>query len=201
MTIDSIISLAGFALVMSLSPGPGNFLLLTSGANFGFMRTLPLLTGICAGFLLMVVLASLGLGAILQQNPVADQLLRLTCALYVLWLAIKIARSRSLNSNSSSALNKPIGFIQAAMFQWLNPKAWAVALIVTVSWLSQDSSLSNLILLVFIFALINLPSISLWALSGAALRQWLSQGNRIAFFNIAMALILVGTMLPMLIRY
>jgi threonine/homoserine/homoserine lactone efflux protein len=199
MTVDSITALFGFAFVMSISPGPGNFLLLSSGANFGFIKSLPLVLGISIGFLSIVVLVGIGLGEILKQNPVIFNLLRIICGGYVIWLAAKIASSRSLGADSSDKMMKPIGFVQAALLQWLNPKAWAVALIATVAYTTPDNYLINLILLVVLFALVNIPTISVWALSGAALRSWLSKGKRIVFFNYTMSILLVGSIIPMLI--
>lgn len=200
MTPDNILALMGFAFVMSISPGPGNFLLLASGANLGFARSLPLVLGISAGFLSMVFLVGIGLGEILEQNPLIYDLLRLVCGAYVLWLAFQIARSRSLGSEGEKQISEPIGFFQAALFQWVNPKAWAVALIVTVTYTTPDNFLTSLVILILFFAVVNIPSISVWALSGAALRRILSSGRRIVFFNTTMSLLLVGSIIPMLLN-
>jgi len=199
MTSESILALLGFAFVMSISPGPSNFLLLTSGANFGYFRSVPLVLGISAGFLSMVILVGVGLGEVLQQYPAIYLLLRVVCGAYVLWLALQIARSRSLGTNTK-LVAKPIGFIQAALFQWVNPKAWAVALILNVSYSTPDSYIVNMVLLVLLFAVINIPTISIWALSGAAMSNWLSVGYRIVVFNILMASLLIGSMIPMLLN-
>ena len=199
MPPDTIVALLGFAFVMSISPGPGNFLLLASGANFGFLRSLPLLLGISGGFLTMVLVVGLGLGEILQRAPALDVALRLACAAYVLWLAWKIARTRALGA-SGPAPERPISFVQAALFQLVNPKAWAVALIVTVSYTTPDAYLTSLLTMIALFAAVNLPSIGVWAVSGAALRRMLGTGRRIAVFNTAMAVLLVGSMIPVLLR-
>ena len=199
MTVDMAIGLIGFAFVMSISPGPGNFLLLASGANFGFARSVPLICGISAGFLSMVLAVGLGLGAVLERYLALTLALRLVCGAYVLWLAFKIARSRSLGSGDPERIAEPIGFFQAAAFQLVNPKAWAVALIVTVSYTLPERFLTSLVTMIALFAVVNLPAISVWALFGAGLRQALSKGRRIIVFNIAMALLLVGSMLPVLL--
>lgn len=198
MAPDTTIALIGFAFVMSISPGPGNFLLLASGANFGFARSLPLLLGISGGFLAMVFAVGIGLGAVLRSYPAVDVALRVACGLYVLWLALRIARSRSLGEGATVAA--PIGFVEAAAFQLLNPKAWAVALIVTVTYTQPERFLPSLIVLIAVFAVINLPSLAVWVLSGTALRRVLAEGRRIAVFNIAMALLLVASMVPALVR-
>lgn len=199
MTVDMAIGLIGFAFVMSISPGPGNFLLLASGANFGFARSVPLICGISAGFLSMVLAVGLGLGAVLERYLALTLALRLVCGAYVLWLAFKIARSRSLGSGDPERIAAPIGFFQAAAFQLVNPKAWAVALIVTVSYTLPERFLTSLVTMIALFAVVNLPAISVWALFGSGLRQALSKGRRIIVFNIAMALLLVGSMLPVLL--
>lgn len=198
MSSDSLLALMGFAFVMSVSPGPANFLLLASGANFGFLRSLPLVLGISLGFLTMVFCVGLGLGRLLEATPAVYTALRMACAAYVLWLAWKIARSRSLGPDGGAEMADPIGFLQAALFQLVNPKAWAVALIVTVSYTDPERHLLSLVLVILFFALVNLPSISLWAVSGAALRRLMGEGRRLAAFNLVMALLLVISMLPVL---
>jgi threonine/homoserine/homoserine lactone efflux protein len=194
MPLETALALMGFAFAMSISPGPGNFLLLASGANFGFLRSVPLVLGISGGFLTMVLFVGLGLGQVLQAVPALYTALKLVCAAYVLWLAWKIARSRAIAPEGTAAMARPIGFLQAALFQLVNPKAWAVALIVTVSYTSPDDYLLSLVLMIALFALVNLPAISVWAVSGAALRGVLARGNRIAVFNITMAVLLVASM-------
>lgn len=199
MPFETVLALIGFAFVMSISPGPGNFLLLASGANFGFVRSLPLIFGICFGFLSMVFAVGLGLGQILETYPTLGGALRLACAAYIFWLAWKISKSRGLGSEHSEKVEKPFTALQAASLQLLNPKAWTVALIVTVSYLPAESPVSSLIGLIAIFAVVNIPTISLWAISGHSLRRFLSKGNRIRLFNICMAGLLVVSMLPALL--
>ncbi|MEX3009716.1 LysE family translocator [Hoeflea sp. TYP-13] len=200
MSLEMAVALVGFAFVMSISPGPSNFLLLASGVNFGFMRSVPLVFGICAGFLTMVFCVGVGLGQVLKTVPGLYTALKFACAAYVLWLAWKVARSRAIGPANEEAIEKPITFLQAALFQLVNPKAWAVALVVTVSYTDQQNYIPSLLAMIVLFAVINLPSISVWALSGVALGRLLGEGNRIAVFNIAMALLLVGSMAVVLFR-
>ncbi|NDV28125.1 LysE family translocator [Desulfovibrio sp. JC010] len=200
MTFETAIALIGFAFVTAISPGPGNFLLMASGANFGFVRTIPLLLGICLGFLIMVLCVGLGLNQILEQNPTIYDLLRIACGIYVLWLAFQIAKSRSLGTDENEKMDKPICMIQGALLQLLNPKAWAVALIVTATYTTPDNFLISLVMMIPLLAITILPSISAWALSGSALRKYLSKGKRIVVFNVSMALLLVASMAPMLIN-
>lgn len=198
MTLDSSLALIGFAFVMSLSPGPGNFLLLASGVNFGFVRSLPLVCGISFGFLSMVFCIGIGFGEILQRAPVVMAVLRLICAAYVFYLAWNIAHIRSLATSDDKDMAKPIGFVQAALFQLVNPKAWAVAIVLTVSYTDQQDYLVSLLGLIALFAIVNLPTISVWAGSGVALRRFLSTEGRLRLFNVVMALLLVATMIPVL---
>ncbi len=199
MTLDTMLALTGFAFVMSISPGPSNFLLLASGVNFGFRRSVPLVLGISLGFLTMVFFVGLGIGQVLQSNPTVYALLKLVCAGYVLWLASRIARSRSISPAEHARAAEPISFIEAALFQLVNPKAWAVALVVTVSYTQPSSYLASLILMILVFAAVNLPSISFWAVFGVALRRFLDDSRKIRAFNIAMALLLVGSIVPVLL--
>ncbi len=200
MIFETAIALTGFAFVMSISPGPANLLLLISGANFGYKKTLPMVLGISAGFLMMVFFVGIGLGQFIVKHPFVYLALRISCFTYVLWLSFQIAKSRSLGSTESNQMSEPFTFLQAALFQLINPKAWAVALILTVSYTSSSNFMASLMALIVIFAIVNIPSISVWALFGAVLRESLAKGHRIAIFNISMALLLVCSMVPILLN-
>lgn len=199
MSTDSMLALMGFAFVMSITPGPSNLLLLASGVNFGFVRSLPLICGISAGFLAMVFCVGIGLGTALEAHPFAQTVLKLACAGYVFWLAWKIGRTRALGAAAGGRADRPVSFVQAALLQLVNPKAWAVALIAAVSYTEPESGVAGLVLMILVFAAVNLPSISVWAISGVALRRALGEGRRIALFNLAMAAVLVGSMIPVLL--
>jgi len=198
MSLETAIALIGFAFVMSVSPGPANFLLLASGANFGFGRSIPLMLGVSLGFLAMVVGVGLGMGQIFTQYPEVAMILRTVCMIYVVWLAWKIGRSRA-TGGGAERMDKPFTFIQAALLQLVNPKAWAVALIVTISYVDVSAPRKSLAILVGLFAVVNIPSISVWAISGSALRRYLAEGRRIAIFNLSMAILLVMSMIPVLL--
>jgi len=200
MPLDMALALMGFAFVMSISPGPGNFLLLASGANFGFARSLPLMLGISGGFLAMVFVVGIGLGEVFERYPQIYDAMRIVGAAYVLWMAWGLVRSKGMGGTGGHTVAKPIGFVQAALLQLVNPKAWAVSLIVTVTYTLPQNFLTSLVLLIALFAVVNLPALSVWVLSGAALRGALAKGKRIVVFNIAMAILLVGSMAPVLLR-
>lgn len=197
MPLDAILALIGFAFVMSVSPGPSNILLLASGANFGLARTVPLILGISFGFLTMVLGVGLGVARVLEAYPVSSVALRIACTVYILWLAVKMFSHRGSGlSRSDNKIDKPFTFLQAAGLQLVNPKAWTVALIVTVTYLPPEASLSSLALLLTLFAAVNIPAISIWAISGHALRDFLGEENRMNIFNKVMAILLVAAMLP-----
>ncbi|NDV28128.1 LysE family translocator [Desulfovibrio sp. JC010] len=200
MTYETAVAFISFAFAMAISPGPGNFLLMTSGANFGFARTLPLIIGLCIGAVTMVFCVGLGLSQILEQYPAIYDLLRMACGIYVLWLAFQIARSKSLGAEKDEDMAKPIGLIQGALLQFLNPKAWTVSLIITATYTTPTNYIPSLILLLPLFAMTIIPSVSVWAISGSALRKCLSKGNWITVFNTSMALLLVVSMGSMLLN-
>lgn len=199
MTFEMVVALIGFAFATSISPGPSNLLVLASGANFGFARTLPLVLGVSSGFLAMVFLVGTILGPVLARLPELYVVMRLVCGIYVAWLAVRIAGSRSIGSVGDTAAASPMGFLQGALLQLVNPKAWTVALIVTVSYTEPERFLASLVVLIALFAVVNFPSIAVWAVSGAALRRVLNHGRRIVLFNVGLAMLLVGSMIPALL--
>ena len=133
MTYDALIALVAFAFVTSVTPGPNNLMLMASGANFGFRRTVPHMLGISLGHALMVFLVGLGIGGVFVAVPVLGVVLKVAAVGYMLWLAGRIARSAA--PGEGAAAGRPFSFLQAAGFQWVNPKAWAMALTATtVAW-------------------------------------------------------------------
>lgn len=197
MLLSLMSAVALFALVTSISPGPSNFMLLASGASFGFVRTIPQILGITAGFCLLLAAVGLGLGAVLLAVPALGLGLKIAGAAYLLWLASRIARARSLGGGDASAA-RPIGFFASFGFQWINPKAWAVASAAASVHVSAEAPLASVAVIVAVFALINLPAVSIWALAGSGLRRFLDHPVRLRIVNLAMALLLVVSLWPML---
>lgn len=126
MTVDQLFALSAFALVSSITPGPNNLMLMASGANFGFRRTVPHMLGIGLGFGLMIVLVGLGLVRVFDAFPVAHLILTILGVCYLLWLAWKIAHAAAPYAARVGV--RPFTFLQAALFQWVNPKAWQMGL-------------------------------------------------------------------------
>jgi len=196
MAADTFLALLVFALVSSISPGPNNFMLLTSGANFGFWRTLPHMCGIAVGFASLLLAVGLGLGALLQTWPTLHLVLKIAGGLYLLFLAWKIAGSRSIAQTQSVA--RPITLLQAAAFQWVNPKAWMMAVTAMVLYTNPAYPVLSVLLVALAFVLVNFPSVSVWAGFGTVLRQFLSNRQRLRWFNMAMGILLVATLVPMM---
>ncbi|MBY4636925.1 LysE family translocator [Sphingopyxis sp. XHP0097] len=185
-------ALAAFALVSSVTPGPNNMMLMASGANFGLRRTVPHALGVGAGFTLMIVLVGLGLMGLFDAFPVLNMVLKVVSVAYLLWLAWKIANAAAPDGEGS-ARGKPMTFVQAMLFQWVNPKCWSMAL-TAIALYAPERNLAAVLFVAAIFGVINLPSTSLWAVMGTALRGWLSNPVRLRVFNWTMATLLVGSL-------
>jgi len=194
MPADLFLAFAAFALISSITPGPNNLMLMASGTNFGFVRTLPHMLGVSLGFVLMVLLVGLGLAQIFTHVPMAYTLLKSVCAVYLCYLAWKIATSAP--PKAGEARGKPLTFTQAALFQWVNPKAWTMALTAVTAYAPSDAGLLTFVLIAVIFGVINLPSVGLWAVMGVQLRRVLQDPGALRTFNIAAALMLLASLYP-----
>ncbi len=197
MTPETLVALTGFAFVTSATPGPNNLMLMASGAQFGMRRTVPHMLGISVGFSVMCLLVGLGVAGVIFAVPMADLVLKLLSAAYMLWLAWKIARAGAPGEGRAAA--RPMSFAAAAGFQWVNPKAWAMAL-GAIALYAPDRSLAALGGVALVFGLVNLPTVSLWAAAGQGLRRVLTNAARQRVFNWTMAGLLVASLLPVLWR-
>jgi threonine/homoserine/homoserine lactone efflux protein len=197
MTLDAFLALFAYAFVTSVTPGPNNFMLLASGVNFGFVRTIPHMLGISAGFLSLLLGVGFGLGALLTAFPSLHLTLKLAGGAYLLYLAWRIAMSRSLGKAGDSKA-RPMTFFEAAAFQWVNPKAWVMAVTAMAVYTNPQAAFLSVILIGAVFTLVNLPSVSVWAGFGTALRGFLADPKRLKWFNVAMGVVLAATLWPML---
>ncbi len=188
----NLAALAAFALVTSITPGPNNMMLMASGANFGVRRTIPHALGVGVGFTLMIILVGVGLMGLFDLFPLLNLVLKLVSVVYLLWLAWKMAHAAAPETEGSAG-GRPMSFLQAMLFQWVNPKAWSMAL-TAIALYARDRNLAAVVLVAAVFGIINLPSTSLWALMGQALRRWLSSPARLRTFNWTMASLLVGSL-------
>ncbi|PND30536.1 hypothetical protein A6B37_19565 [Achromobacter sp. HZ01] len=194
MSLSLLGPLAMFALVSSITPGPNNVMLASSGLNFGFRRSMPHLLGVNLGFTLMIFLVGVGLGSVFQQMPQLYTVLKYVGAAYLLYLAWKIANSGAMEDGE--VRGKPFTFLQAAAFQWVNPKAWVMAVGVVATYTPQNSFFANLVIATLVCGIVNLPSIGIWVTFGTALRRVLHRPWAIRAFNISMALLLVASLYP-----
>ncbi|WP_299008518.1 LysE family translocator [uncultured Shewanella sp.] len=195
MDFSLLSALITFAFVSSITPGPNNIMLATSGANFGFSKTIPHMFGIGLGFSFMVLLVGTGLSQFLDQYPSSYSILRVVSIIYLLYLAFKIATTDT--TQGSRSLAQPMTFLQAAGFQWINPKAWTMAL-TAIGAYSPSHSLQAIMICAVIFACVNLPSVSFWTLLGQQSRQLLSNPKRLRAFNLFMAGLLIISIYPLL---
>lgn len=195
MTLAILTALLGFAFVATVTPGPNNLMLMASGANFGFRRTLPHMLGITGGVSVMALLVGAGLMALFDAVPALNLLLKVLSVSYLLWLALKIATAAPMEERAADS--RPMTFVQAATFQWVNPKAWAMCLS-AITLYAPDRSLLSVVIVAGAFALVCFPAISVWAWLGTVVRQWLSNATRLRVFNITMAALLVASLYPVL---
>ncbi|MFT4000577.1 MAG: LysE family translocator [Rhizobium sp.] len=196
MALGTFLALLLFAFTTSITPGPNNMMLFASGVNFGFRRTIPHMLGIGVGFLSLLLGVGLGLGALLHTVPLLYTALKFAGGAYLVWIAWKIGTSRSLTESEGSA--QPMSFMSAAAFQWINPKAWVMAVTAMATYTNEQLYLLTVLLVGLAFAAVNLPSVSTWAGFGSVLRDWLADPVRLKWFNITMAALLVLSLWPML---
>jgi threonine/homoserine/homoserine lactone efflux protein len=196
MTYELLAGLALFSLVSSITPGPNNLMLMASGANFGFRATVPHMLGVGIGFTVMVLLVGVGLVQLFDLYPASYTMLKVFSVLYLLFLAWKIGTASAPDTDNHPS-GKPLTFIQAALFQWVNPKAWTMAL-TALSVYSPSRSLAAVALVAAIFGTINLPCVSLWTALGQQMRRLLTSQRRLTVFNIFMAVLLIASLYPVL---
>lgn len=196
MPVDFILPLALFAFVTSVTPGPNNLMLMASGANFGMRRTVPHMLGVALGFVFLAIVSGLGLTGLFHQLPWLHPVMLSVSLVYLLWLALRIARAGQPGEGRTAS--RPLSFLEAAAFQWVNPKAWAMAL-TAVTVYAPVPGWIGVVAVAAVFGAINLPTVSTWCLVGARLGHWLTSPRRLRVFNWTMAALLVLSPLPMLV--
>lgn len=187
--------LVSYVSLMSVTPGPNNLMLAASGVNFGFRRSLPHLFGISIGHGIQVLIVALLLGWVMALLNDWRLLLSLAGCGYLFWLSWQVWLAGAPQARDAVT---PMSFIGAAAFQWVNPKAWVMAIGAVTAYIPAENFTVNLLLVALLFALINLPSVSLWTLFGMGLRRLLSSPTRLRLFNWSMALLLVLSLYPIL---
>ena len=196
MALETFITLVAFAFVAGGTPGPNTMMLFASGVNFGFRRTLPHMFGIGVGFLALLLAIGFGLGALLTTFPSLYLVLKILGGAYLVYIAWRIATSETLPEAKAGA--RPMSLIEAAAFQWVNPKA-SVMLVTAMGIYTDPERYTDTVMLIFVaFAVATAPCVAAWAGFGSALRAWLSDPVRLKWFNITMAVLLVASLWPML---
>jgi threonine/homoserine/homoserine lactone efflux protein len=196
--LDLVLNCLPFAVSASVTPGPNNVMVTASGANFGFRRTLPHLFGIAVGFTVMVLSIGFGLGALFDRYPLAHTVMQWVGAAYLLFLAWRIARARAMGDGAASG--RPFTAWQAALFQWVNPKGWIIAVgaVSTYTTVGGDMTI-EIPLIAAVFGTVCFLAVALWAGFGVALRTWLRSPRALAAFNMTMAALLVASLAPLLV--
>ena len=188
-----------FAFASSITPGPNNAMLMASGANYGFVRTLPHLAGVVLGFVVLLLAVGFGLGGLFAAVPLAHGVLKAVGAVYLAWLAWKIATAKGMGE--AGVVSRPFSFLQAAGFQWVNPKAWTMAVGVAAAYVPREGGgLDMLIAGLLVFA-ISIPCAAAWAGSGVALRRVLERPRALRLFNWTMAALLLASLIPILAEF
>ncbi len=201
MTYDLFLGLVTFAFVSSVTPGPNNTMLMASGANFGVLRTLPHMLGVGIGFMLMIVMVGMGLMQVFDAFPVLDTVLKVASVAYLIWLAWKIATAAPKLPDTPETGGIPMTFLQAAAFQWVNPKAWTMATYAIVNYATAEDGTRTLWavgVVALVFGVVNIPCVGSWTILGQQMRRFLTSTARLRIFNVVMAVLLVLTLLPIL---
>lgn len=197
LSTDTLLALASFAFVSSITPGPNNLMLMASGTNFGLARTVPHMLGVASGFVLMLLMVGAGITWIFEALPAAYIVLKVVSVAYLLYLACKIATAKPPAPDAGQGdAARPLTFVQAAAFQWVNPKAWTMALTAVSAYVPAEQRGGGLVTVALIFGAINLPSVGVWAAMGAQMRRFLNRPKALRAFNVAAAVLLVGSLYP-----
>ena len=199
MTTELFVALVVFALVSSITPGPNNLMLMASGINFGLRRTVPHMLGVSIGFTVMIAAIGLGIMQVIEAVPGSYLVITTASGLYLLYMAWKIATTDTAPAENSapSAKSQPFTFMQAALFQWVNSKAWTMALTAISAYAPKSQGWVGVAMVAGVFGIINLPSTGAWAVMGAKMRRFLSDPVRRKTFNVVAALLLVASLYPM----
>jgi threonine/homoserine/homoserine lactone efflux protein len=202
ISAEFLAALAVFAFVSSITPGPNNLMLMASGINFGFRLTIPHMLGVSIGFTFMILLVGIGVMQFINAVPGSRTAITLASGFYLLYMAWKIATTdtSSADSDTINTASKPFTFLQAALFQWVNPKAWTMALTGISAYAPKDQGWLGILFVAMVFGAINLPSTGIWAVMGAKLRRFLRDPLRLRVFNIIAAMLLVTSLYPMVIE-
>ena len=196
ISLTTFLALLVFSFVSSITPGPNNIMLFASGVNFGMWRTMPHALGISFGFGVLLAAVGGGVGVILATVPLLLIVIKVAGGLYMVFLAWKIANSDPVEVQEGAA--QPMTFLQAALFQWVNPKAWVMATVAMSTYTAEGPYALNVAIVIFAFVVLNFPSVTVWAGFGTVMRNFLKDPLKLKIFNYVMATALVLSLWPML---
>lgn len=196
--LDALAALTLFAFVASITPGPNNLMLLSSGTRFGFRRSIPHMLGVMLGFPLMITVIGLGLARLFTEFPMVQTVLKVASIAYLLYLAFKIATAPTPTVDDGESSARPLTFFQAAAFQWVNPKGWTMALTVLSAYMPPTDPWRGLAIIATLVLLINVPVVTLWTAMGIQLRRFLGQPQKLRAFNLIAAGLLVASLYPVI---
>lgn len=197
MDMNVLVSLVAFVTAATITPGPNSIMIMASGVNYGFRKTLPHILGVGVGITIVISLAGVGLGQMLELLPELRLALLIVSSIYLLYFAWKIANAAP--SAETAKTGTPLTFLQAALFQWVNPKVWALGM-AAVAFYASDFVVLHVFIVALTFAFVGIVSNSSWAWFGTLLSKFLSKGIRLRIFNIVAALTLVASLYPSIIQ-
>jgi threonine/homoserine/homoserine lactone efflux protein len=197
--MEFYLSILIFAISSTVTPGPNNIMIMTSGLNYGVKKSIPHLLGICFGFPVMVIVIGFGFSIVFVRYPLFNEIIKIFGVIYLLYLAWLIASSSPVSLEGRKS--KPLSFTQAALFQWVNPKAWVVATGAVSAYTSVSSDMyAQVIFIALAFLIVAIPSLGTWLIFGVGIKKYLKSTKHQKIFNLAMALLLIVSVLPVLIK-
>ncbi len=202
MTPELLASLCLFAFVSSITPGPNNAMLFASGVNHGIRRTIPHLLGVTLGFTIMQLAVGLGVGMIFEAVPGLYSTLRALGVSYMFYLAWRIGTSTppaepEAAAPAPQAAGRPMTFLEASAFQWVNPKAVMMCVTAASTYAPPDKPILGAFIVTGVFFVAGMPCVALWVLLGRVMRGLLQDRRRLMAFNWAMAALLAASVAPM----
>ncbi|RJE77567.1 lysine transporter LysE [Pseudoalteromonas sp. MSK9-3] len=193
--MEALLAVLLFAISSSITPGPNNIMVMTSGVNFGWRKSIPLLVGICFGFAVMLIIVGFGFGELFEVFPALQLWIKCLGTVYLIYLSLLIACSHS--ELQSDVQQRPLTFLHGALFQWVNAKAWVVAMGAIVAFTNSgaDYVYENM-LVAAVFLAVGLPCVGVWLVFGVVLKKYLSSSVRQRYFNYTMAGLLLLSVVP-----
>ncbi len=198
MGADTLLALISFAIAGAFTPGPNNIMLAASGMNFGFTRSAPHMAGIVVGFVVMLLSVGFGLGSLFAAYPAAQAALKIVGVAYLLWLAWRIANAAPADPSTRS---RPLKFIEAALFQWVNPKGLLAVFGAMSIFIRPEEAVSDVLTMALVFFAVSIGAVLTWTVFGTALGSFIRDRRKLRIFNIAMALLLVASIVPMVLPF